>query len=604
MSSAQIVDTLVAEASCSTAKGDKYRKLIESAVLEVTTLLGVTQDSMKSISECVEAASTRDELKKSFKRLNNIWGIFLGLELPPESEPLLVKAISVLNPGAKMSSFLATTTSAAGALSDYKASVMGELATVIRRRVDKRRIVEEMDEALWSKFLPEPSPPCGEMASEIKGGAVPPETALPLAGAGKRSISEVAQVLKIPKKKSEVPALASIDLVTTERSLQNTPKKKVLMTREKLRAGLHDPRGLLNITASSTNAIERMKRLELLKSAGLDFESQTKSSFAEKLNAAIARLDLGLGGHSLRDSLLFGAKVLSVPRSLSTKNISDIEYNTVSGKTTWSHQNLYAKMMIAGCLNQSRRIIEKFDEILFGPAPEVGVETTHENIRNLLRSEECRTFLASADKTDDASISAADKFIMSIVEAVGPIVPISMRNNSLDGGYLRTALFLLGTAEFLFTQYETDVRVKANPAGLVGMCSAMHAEIERSVLWQQELRGFDEFIKDMRSQYQTSLGLGVSFPNDSSRRQRKRSRNFRGQSFARGQPFRSQGDAYSSQQNTPFSSCHLGNRDRGQDSRIGAPSSVPDIASLRAQGACFDFANGNCRRGGSCKFFD
>ena len=90
------------------------------------------------------------------------------------------------------------------------------------------------------------------------------------------------------------------------------------MTREKLRAGLHDPRGLLNITGSSTNAIERMKRLELLKSAGVDFESQANSSFSEKMNAAIARLDVGLGGHSLSDSLLFGAKVLSVPRSLCT----------------------------------------------------------------------------------------------------------------------------------------------------------------------------------------------------------------------------------------------------------------------------------------------
>ena len=602
MSSALIVDTLVSEASGSAAVDNKYRKLIESAVLEVTSLLGVTQDSMKLISECVEAASTRSELKEAFRRLNDIWGIFLGLELPPESEPFLVRAISILNPGVKMSSFLATATSAAGALSDYKASVMSELAAVIRKRVDKRRIVDEMDEALWSKFLPEPSPPCGDAVSRGVEGVVAPKAALPLSGAGKRPITDVDRLQEIPKKKSRVPALASLDLVTAERTLQGTPKKKVLMTREKLRAGLHDPKGLLNITASSTNAIERMKRLELLKSAGVDFESQTKSSFSEKLNAAIARLDLGLGGHSLRDSLLFGAKVLSVPRSLSPKNISDIEYNTVSGNTTWSHQNLYSKMMISGCLNQSRRIIEKFDEILFGPVPEEGVEKTHKDIRNLLCSDDCRTFLSNADKTDDASVSAADKFIMSIVEAVGPILPISMRNNSLDGGYLRTALFLLGTAEFLFTQYESDVRVKANPAGVVGMCSAMHAEIERSVLWQQELRGFGEFIRDMRSQYQTSLGLGVSFPNDSSRRQRKRSRSFRGQSFARGQPFRSQGNADSSQQNTPFMSSRLENRGRGQDSRIGAPSSVPDIASLRAQGACFDFANGNCRRGGSCRF--
>ena len=105
-------------------------------------------------------------------------------------------------------------------------------------------------------------------------------------------------------------------------------------------------------------------------------------------------------------------------------------------------------------LFESWRIIEKFDEILFGPAPEEGVEKTHKDIRNLLCSEECRTFLCNAGKTDDASVSAADRFIMNIVEAIGPILPISMRNNSLDGGYLRTALFLLGSAEFIFTQYE------------------------------------------------------------------------------------------------------------------------------------------------------
>ena len=68
-----------------------------------------------------------------------------------------MRAISILNPGVKMSSFLATATSAAGALSDYKASVMSELAAVVRKRVGKRHIVDEMDEALWSKFLPEPS---------------------------------------------------------------------------------------------------------------------------------------------------------------------------------------------------------------------------------------------------------------------------------------------------------------------------------------------------------------------------------------------------------------------------------------------------------------
>ena len=196
----------------------------------------------------------------------------------------------------------------------------------------------------------------------------------------------------------------------------------------------------------------------------------------------------------MSDSLIFGAKVLSVPRSLSTKNISDIEYNAVNGNTTWSHQNMYSKVMIAGCSNQSRRIVEKYDEILFGTAPEDKVEKSHRDIRILLCSEECRSFLSKKDKADDASVQAGDEFIKSIVEAVGPVIPISMRNKSLDGGYLLTALYLLGAGEFLLTQYELDVRLKANRAGLIGMCSALHAEFEQSVFCQQDLQNFSEFI--------------------------------------------------------------------------------------------------------------
>ena len=63
--------------------------------------------------------------------------------------------------------------------------------------------------------------------------------------------------------------------------------KKTLMTREKLRSGLHDPKGLLNLVGPSTDALERTKRLELLKSAGgrLD-QSRRNASFSEKFNAA------------------------------------------------------------------------------------------------------------------------------------------------------------------------------------------------------------------------------------------------------------------------------------------------------------------------------
>ena len=44
-----------------------------------------------------------------------------------------------------------------------------------------------------------------------------------------------------------------------------------------------------------------MKRLELLKNAGMGFESQASSSFEEKLNAASSRLDLGMDGHLLSE---------------------------------------------------------------------------------------------------------------------------------------------------------------------------------------------------------------------------------------------------------------------------------------------------------------
>ena len=110
------------------------------------------------------------------------------------------------------------------------------------------------------------------------------------------------------------------------------------MTREKLRSGIHDPRGLLSMVSSSTNALERAKKLEILKSAGFVFnenkKSQGKASFSDKLIMATTRLELGLGGHTLSDTLLFGAKVLSTPGVLTPKNIIDIENNIVDAKTT------------------------------------------------------------------------------------------------------------------------------------------------------------------------------------------------------------------------------------------------------------------------------
>ena len=86
---------------------------------------------------------------------------------------------------------------------------------------------------------------------------------------------------------------------------------------------------------------------------------------------------------------------------------------------------------------------------------------------------------------EESAIGAGEDkniFIKKTVEAVSPIIPITIRNKSLDGGYFRTAMGLLAAAEFLFAQYESDVRAQANPAGVIGMCLSMHAEFERGAI--------------------------------------------------------------------------------------------------------------------------
>ena len=201
-----------------------------------------------------------------------------------------------------------------------------------------------------------------------------------------------------------------------------------------------------------------------------------KKSFSVKLNEATDRLVLGLGGLSVNDALTFGAKVLSLPGFLTAKNISEVENNIVEGKTTWRHQDAYCKMIMAGCLNQAKRILQMYDSVLNGESPEVLVQSTHRKIRDLLRSRECDEFFTNHDGASGTDDSKANEFIKKIVQAVAPIVPITLRDKSLDGTYLRQALHMLGAVELLFAQYQTDVREHANPAGVVGLASAMHCE--------------------------------------------------------------------------------------------------------------------------------
>ena len=118
--------------------------------------------------------------------------------------------------------------------------------------------------------------------------------------------------------------MATVEQISAEDGIGGASKRRVLMTRGRLRFAQHDP--LLNLVSNSTSALEHAKNLELLKSAGYIFNYTGKNqSAAVKFNAATIRLDLELGGQRITDSLLFGAKVWNTPRVLSNKNVNDLE---------------------------------------------------------------------------------------------------------------------------------------------------------------------------------------------------------------------------------------------------------------------------------------
>ena len=555
---------------------------VAMTVAAVKELLVATNDSLLALCERDESATSKEGIKAAFQHFNKVMRIFQ--EMAP-NESLVLDAICKLKVSEYFRGLLVSATSLREAIITYKNGVLQDLASLLQ---DKKKRAD-IDDQLISKFLP------GDGPSAAEGLGVSGVVGSSSLKRGFSTVVSTGEVTRIPKKRSTIPALATLQQFSGD----NATKKSVLVTRAKIRAGQHDPKGLLDLMVTTTNALERTKKLELLKSSGLLNKSQnSKKSFSEKLNEATVRLDLGLGGHKVRESITFGAKVLSSPGFLSEKNILEVENNVVEGKTTWKHQDAYCKMVIEGCLNQAKRILHKYDEILYGSSPELLVETTHDEIRKLLLSKECRELLREV--VDDDSASVGTPLIKKIVEAVAPIVPITLRKHSLDGTYLRQALHLLGAAEMLFVQYPSDVREHSNPAGFVGLATAMHSEFEGAIYYNNnELKSLSDFTKEMKSQYQTSLGLGTAFSKDAfpgtRRRRVGRGRNYwrGGRSFLRGVT-RAQASGQ-----TLGSNVFLGTGQQSlQGSATGRGSGVP----IRGRGVCYGYQQGTCHRGASCRF--
>ena len=584
MSVTQEVKDIISEAAGLPAA--KAKENIDMAIRELTRIMTVSGDTLFKICTKAEAAVTGSEAKAVFKQLNSLMRILLEAAPGLEHDRLLRQALETIKVSEKFALAVSTATTIKNAIREYKVGILQRLARSIRQRELLQRQDDEMDAELFSTFLPEPRSPLSETERIIKA----PDRGT----AKKRGIAEVA-VLPRLLKKPRVPEVATVEEVLAVSGDDISTSKKILLTREKLRAGLNSPKGLLDLVGSSTSALDRTKRLELLKGAGMSFKGPR--SFSDRLNAAIQRLDLGLGGHTMEDTLLFGAKVMSCPGTLSKKNITDVENNLINGATTWKHQNMYAKMMIAGCMNQSKRIFEKFDKILYGQMPENLIKETHVTIRGLLNSKEGTDFLAANCDEMPAVGDKDDNFIKKIIEAVSPIIPITLRNKDLDGSYMRTALLLLEAAELLFSKYERDIRELANPNGMVGMAESMHAEFKRSAFYNEELRPVQEFARDLQTQYQTSMGMGSPFAKDVLARGRKRSKPYRGRGGFFAARNRYQGwSRFQQAQQDPFTVV------AGMGPQVPAGRGQSGLLAMRQQGICYDYRAGTCMRGGACRY--
>ena len=325
MSEEREVDEILEEGGDVPAR-EESDSAITLAAQEVANLLSAMGDSLGAICAEIESAESRETCRMAFRRFNSILRIFL-LTAGEGNEARLYEAVSSLGPSERFRMILEEHPDVSDAIVMYKESVLRDLATTLQNRRPVAVVSDQGDEELFDRFLPK-QPPCKDGIQGVEESRLPQH---------KRNVTHVIPDAELSvihkKKKSSVPALNALTTLEDEKEANSSGGKKALLTRQRLRAGLYDPKGLLNLAGPSTNALDRAAKLELLKGAGYNFSSRG-TSFYDRLNAAAMRLDLGLGGNSVIDTRLFGAKVLSLPGFLSKKNVADIENNVVTGATT------------------------------------------------------------------------------------------------------------------------------------------------------------------------------------------------------------------------------------------------------------------------------
>ena len=263
MSVNQEVEEELAGAVVSTAA--RATLSLDLAAQEVKKMLSATSSSMLDLCINIEKATSKDEVKVAFTEFNGVTRIFIEAAPEAEHDRLVRNSLCLAQPSPRLRSFLQSASSVPEALTQYKEFVVTKLAKVIRAQRVLRSLDGVNDDELLLRLLPEPTSPVSD--SEQQAVDVAQLLGDADVSSRKRSFSAIDGPQAVLKK-STIPALASLSRMQQLVDHGCASKKQALLTREKLRSGMSDPRGLLRMVSSSTNALERAKKLEILKSAG------------------------------------------------------------------------------------------------------------------------------------------------------------------------------------------------------------------------------------------------------------------------------------------------------------------------------------------------
>ena len=196
-------------------------------------------DSFVDICGAIEGASSQPILRVAFERLDKVMRIFYGVAPGTDSGTLIRDAVMSFQLSDRLHRCFESSASPRMAITAYKEAILGDLVSSRQRRMTQASLDSDINDRLFEQFFSSGSPAPAVGQKRVSS-----------------SVFQEQSFSSIPKKKSRVPALAALQQRSVGSESTGAVKKNVLITREKLRAGFNNPKGLLNLVNSSTNALE------------------------------------------------------------------------------------------------------------------------------------------------------------------------------------------------------------------------------------------------------------------------------------------------------------------------------------------------------------